>query len=118
MSVGTSSPEGRHVVWAGDDGTNDNDIIIETNDISRYDTFMLSNKAGAVDVEIHDGTQWLTTAPLSLTDLGATSLNFVIVTSALRQFGFKGNYNKIRVRQNGVTAATRVVLRASVTAER
>lgn len=102
---------GRVVVYDGTDGTNDNDIIIETNDISRFDTFMLSNAAGAVDVEVNDGSQWLTAAPLSMSDLGATTTSPVLVTSALRQYGWRGSFFKIRVRQNGATPGTGVVLR-------
>ncbi len=113
-AVGTAKFLGNHVIFDGVDGTNTDDICIETGDVSRYDTFMLSNTAGAVDVEVNDGEKWLTTAPLSLTDLGAASVNPVIVTTALRQYAFKGSYHKIRVRQNGATAATNVILRASM----
>ncbi len=113
-AVGTARFLGNFVVFEGTNGTNDADICIETGDVSRYDTFMVSNTAGAVDVEANDGKKWLTTAPLSLSDLGAASVNPVIVTTALRQYAFKGSYHKIRVRQKGATAATNVILRASM----
>ncbi len=110
-AVGTAKFLGEVLKIEGVNGTNDNDIIIETNDVGRYDTFMLSNTAGACDVEVNDGNKWLTTAPLSLEDEGSSSVNPVIVTSALRQYKFTGNFHKLRVRQNGSTACTNVILR-------
>jgi len=110
-AVGTAKFLGEVLKIEGVDGTNDNDIIIETNDVGRYDTFMLSNTLGACDVEVNDGSKWLTTAPLSLEDEGSGSVNPVIVTTPLRQYKFIGNFHKIRVRQAGATACTNVILR-------
>lgn len=94
-------------------GASDNDIIVQTGDVSRYNVFMLSSTAGALDVDVSlNGTDY-TTAPLSLTDLGATTSDPVIVTAANRMYGFMGNFAKIRVRQNGATPATAVNLRCS-----
>lgn len=101
---------GSYREYLGVDGVNDGDIIIETTDISTFNTFLLSNAVGAVDVEIHDGQQWLT-SPLSLADLGATTLDPVLVTAALRQYGWRGHYRKLRVAQAGAGVATGVVLR-------
>jgi hypothetical protein len=98
--------------YLGDDGTNDEDVCIETTDVSKYNTFMLSNTAGAVKVLVNDGQQWQT-APLSLADLGATDTNPVLLTAADRQYGFRGFYKAIRVLQEGATAATGVVLRCA-----
>ena len=106
---------GNRVVYDGTDGTNDNDIIIETGDVSKFDTFMLSHALGAADVEVYDGAQWLTAAPLSIEDLGSASVNPVTATVPLRQYRFTGNYSKIRVRQDGAVATTGVVLRAART---
>ena len=101
---------GRYRDYLGNNGTNDEDVCIETVDVTQYNTFMLSNTAGAVKVLVHDGQQW-ETAPLSLADLGATDTNPVIVTVADRQYGFRGIYRAIRVQQEGATGATGVVLR-------
>lgn len=98
--------------YVGENGVNDNDICIETTDISRYDTFMLSCSTGSVQVFLWDGQNWQT-SPLSLSDLGATDQNPVLGTSALRQYGFRGNYQKLKVQQNGASAATNVVLRCA-----
>lgn len=97
--------------YADGTGASDNDIIVQTGDVSRYDTFMLSSTAGALDVDVSlNGTDY-TTAPLSLTDLGATTSDPVIVTAANRMYGFVGSFAKIRVRQNGATAGQKVNLR-------
>ena len=111
MSVYSSvADRGRDRFYVGVAGVNNNDIVIETTDVSNFDTFMLSSGTGAVDIEAHDGLQWLT-SPLSLADLGASVLNPVVVTAALRQYGFRGKYQALRIRQNGAAAATGVTLR-------
>ena len=107
--IGTVTEFGRYRKYVGIAGVDDEDIVIETVDISRFDTFMLSNAAGAVKVLVHDGTTLLT-APLSLADLGATTNDPVLLTAALRQYAFKGRFHNIQVRQEGVTDATGVVL--------
>lgn len=90
-------------------GTNDNDAVITiadaaANDLLNYDSFMLMSTAGAMDVFVSlDGTNYIT-APLSLTDLGATTTAPVIVTVANRMYGFRGKFQGIIVRQNGATA--------------
>lgn len=90
-------------------GVSDNDVLFTTADMSSYDTFMLHSSAGAVDVLVSlDGTTF-TTDPLSLADLGATSLNPVLLTAPGRMYGFKGSYKAIKVLQNGVTAATAIL---------
>lgn len=102
--------QGRFREYQGVAGVNDEDVLIETTDISRFNTFLLSNGAGVAKVEVHDGVQWLT-SPLSIADLGATTLDPVLQTVALRQFGWRGYYHKIRVTQEGATACTGSVLR-------
>lgn len=92
-------------------GASDNDIIVQTGDVSRYNMFMLSSTAGALDVDVSLNGSDYTTAALSLTDLGATTSDPVVVTAANRMYGFVGSFNLIRVRQNGATPATKVNLR-------
>jgi hypothetical protein len=97
-------------VYFGDAGTGDNDVLIDAGGIAEFDTFMLSVGAGVVDVIVHDGKNWLTD-PLSLGDLGADAAVSVLEATALRQFCFRGNFNRIRVLQKGATSATDSVLR-------
>ena len=91
--------DGRRTVWHGVDTTSDNAVIVETGDVSHLDTFTMMCSAGAFDVYVTlDGTNW-TTASLSLSDLGATSTDPVIVGSANRLFGFAGVFRGVRVLQ-------------------
>lgn len=85
-------------------GTNDNDVVIQTGDVSAYSEFMLQATDGAVDVFVSlDGTNY-STAPLSLIDLGATTSDPVVVTAADRTYAFFGRFALIRILQNGASA--------------
>lgn len=85
-------------------GTNDNDVLFTVQDAREFDTFILMSTDGAVDVQITlDGTTW-STAPLSMTDMGATTSDPVIVTVADRVYGFRGVFRGVRVLQNGAPA--------------
>lgn len=110
--IGTVTEQGVYRQYVAIAGVSDNDVVIETTDVSRFDTFQLSGGVGAVDVFVHDGVQWLT-SPLSLADLGATTSDPVLVTAALQQYGFRGYYRAIRVQQAGAPAATGYVLRCA-----
>lgn len=102
--VGTPEGYGKRVLWEGIAGVNNNDIVLETTDVSMYDIFQLMSSDGAMDVEVSlDGTLF-TNVPLSLVDQSAVLTAPVVVTAALRMYGFSGVYRAIRVRQNGVTA--------------
>lgn len=91
-------------------GTNDNDVVIQTGDISAYDEFLLQSTAGAMDVLVSlDGTNYAT-APLSITDLGATTSDPVVVTAANRTYGFRGTFALMRVLQNGATGVANACL--------
>lgn len=92
-------------------GVNANDVVVQTGDVSRYDEFMISNTAGAVQMLASiDGVNYMT-APVSLQDLGSASLVVsVIVTAANRIYRVRGFFNFIRLTQNGATAATGVCL--------
>ena len=89
-------------------GANDNDVLFTSGRMLSYDTFMVSSSAGAVDVFVSlDGTTFV--GPTSISDLGATTSDPVLVTAPGRMYGFKGKYELIRVLQNGATAATAVL---------
>ena len=109
--IGTINSSGDRTVWTGISGVNDNDIAIETEDISRVEIFQVSCNSGSFDVFVYDGNQWLT-APLSIADLGATSVDPVIVGVGLRAYGFRGFWSKIRIRQAGDPALLGATLRA------
>lgn len=96
-------------------GTNDNDVVIDATDLmDGADTFLLMSTAGAMDVFVSlDGTNY-TTAALSLTDMGATTSDPVVVTAANRMYGFRGKFKAVRVLQNGATAVANAVLRYGV----
>ena len=109
-AVGTPTQLGSQVIYSGVAGVNDDDIVIETGDVLLYDAFLLSNAAGAVDVEVNDGTRWLTAGVHTVTDLGVVPRAEVAKTVALKPYSFSGRFYKIRIRQNGATAATDAVL--------
>lgn len=91
-------------------GTNDNDVVIQTGDTTAYDEFELQSTAGAMDVFVSlDGTNY-STAPMSLTDLGATTTDPVLLTAANRTYMFFGTYAAIRVLQNGATGVAGATL--------
>ena len=108
--VGTVEGMGQRVLWRGVAGTNDNDIVLETTDVSKYDTFTLMSTAGAMDITVSiDGSNF-TTAPLSIADLGAITTAPVILTAANRLYGFRGIFRFIRIRQNGSTGVVNAAL--------
>jgi len=111
--VGSPNSFGKRILWTGIAGVNDDDIVLETTDVSHLNTFTLMSTAGAMDVDISlDGVNF-TTASLSMADLGSTSTAPVIVTAAGRLYGFRGNYKLVRVLQKGATAVANAVLLAS-----
>lgn len=90
---------------AGVTGVDDGDVLIEL-DVGSSNTFHLLSTAGAMEVFVSlDGTNY-STAPLGLTDQGATTSDPVLATVANRVYGFRGVYRKVRVVQTGATAVT------------
>lgn len=83
--------------------TEDNEEALVTGDISRHDTFMVMSVTGVVDVVASlDGTNF-STATVALQDMGAVTLDPVLVTVAARVYGFRGKFRKLKVLQNGAT---------------
>lgn len=92
-------------------GSADNEVVIETDDVSPYGTCLLQSTTGAMDVFVSvDGTNFAT-APYSMTDLGAADATPVLVTAANRTYGIRGVFKKLRVQQAGVTAVANAALR-------
>lgn len=94
-------------------GTNDNDVVIQSEDVSRWDTFQLMSTSGAMDVFVSlDGTNYSTSA-ISLQDMGATTTDPVVVTAANRLYGFRGKFARVRLLQNGATGVANACLMCS-----
>lgn len=104
-ATGTATWQGKSQLFVNAVATaNSGDIAIQTNDVQQFDTFVLVSQAGAMQVMVSlDGTNF-TTAPLSLTDLGATTTAPVTVTAANRMYGFRGKFMIVQVQQNGAVA--------------
>lgn len=95
---------GTAIIYSND-CTDDNEVLIQTADMLRYDSCLVMSTTGAVDIFVSiDGTNY-STAALSLQDYGATTTNPVLVTVADRVYGFVSKFRFIRVLQNGVTDA-------------
>jgi len=115
LVLATADQQGNDLRFVGGTGVNANDVVVQTADVARYDTFLLMTTAGASQVLASlDGTNYAT-APLSLTDMGAITSDPVIVTAANRIYRVRGTFSKIRVTQNGATAITGATLMCSKT---
>lgn len=100
------------MIKTGGVGTNDNDIVFDiTSNAELFDTWQLGSTAGAMDVFVSgDGTNYLTAA-IALIDLGSTAPSTaVVVTAANGNYGIKGRWKAIRVRQNGATGVANAFL--------
>jgi hypothetical protein len=98
-------------------GASDNDVIVQTEDVSAYNDFRLMyTSTGSLDVYPSlDGTNYAT-APLTLYDLGSTAVapaTVVATTGVGRIYGFSGTYAKLRVLQNGAGIPATVCLMCS-----
>ena len=94
------------MIKTGGAGTNDDDIVFDiTSNAEQFDTWQLGSSAGAMDVFVSgDGTLYQSAA-IALIDLGSTAPSTaVVVTTAGGNYGLKGRWKAIRVRQNGATA--------------
>ena len=116
LTAGDVLTEGaNYIVIKGDDGTSDNDVVIDVNfkyDISRFNQWVISTTGGAVDVWPDLGSGEDVAAALSLFDLGGIDQNVTkIVTLVDRVYAFYGSYANINVKQAGATAAVNCYLR-------
>jgi len=95
---------GTAIIYSND-CTNDNEVLVQTGDMLRYDSCLVMSTTGAVDIFVSiDGTNY-STAALSLQDYGATTTNPVLLTVADRVYGFVSKFRFIRVLQNGAADA-------------
>ncbi len=94
------------VLYRGGVAAGDNATVFTADQISECDSFLLMSTQGAMDVyPTLDGTNYAT-APLSMTDMGATDLVPVLETAANRIYGFRGKFLGLRILQKGATAIT------------
>lgn len=116
IPVGTVEGWGRRALYKGIAGVNDNDVVLETNDLSQYDKFVFMSTAGAWDILVSlDGTNYVT-APVSMTDMGATATAPVIVAAAARLYGLGAPIKTLKVLQNGATAVANFRMMAKMEA--
>lgn len=100
----TVSAQSSSIIYGGS-CTDDNEVLLTTGDMTRYDACMLMSTTGSVDVVASiDGTNY-STAPISLVDMGATNTDPVLATVALRVYAFAAKFLRIRVVQTGATDA-------------
>lgn len=113
IGVQTVQPLGNVTLYTNTT-TDDDEVSLQTGDVSQYNVFMLMSVTGAVDVLASlDGTNF-STAALSLVDQGATDAAPVLVTAAARVYGFRGKFRKLKVLQNGATDAAVTLLCGSM----
>jgi hypothetical protein len=108
--VGTPNHRGTTLTLTGDAGVNDNDVVAELDDVSRFNEFTLASGTGVMDVDVSlDGTNFI--AAIALEDKTSTTpATRVVETAALGLYYFEGNIKSVRVRQKGAVAVTNAVL--------
>lgn len=89
-------------VYAVEGTPGDGNVLITTDDVSRYDTFSFLFTAGQFTVECSiDGSNW--SGACSLEDKGATSVTLVTTGVNNRWYDFRRKAPFIRVKQSGGT---------------
>jgi hypothetical protein len=86
--------------------TSDNDTVFEiASNGEQFDTWQLGSSAGVMDVFVAgDGTNYFAT-PVALIDLGSATPSVAVVeTTAGGNYGIRGRWPKLIVRQKGATA--------------
>lgn len=98
-------PRGVYVTVTGTAGTNDNDVVYTSIDISEYSRHYVESTAGTIDVDVSlDGTNWI----------AAVVGRNIVTTGVFTQVGeaasgicleINGVYKKLRVNQKGASAS-------------
>lgn len=108
--IGTPNHRGTTLQVVGIAGVNDNDIVIELDDVQRFNEFALMSSAGAMDVDVSlDGTNFAAAIALE-NKHSATPGTRVVVTAADLLYYFEGNFKAVRVRQAGAGAVADAIL--------
>lgn len=90
-------------------GANDNDILIQTTAgaTNNYDVCQVHSTAGAVDIYvIVQGSTTYSTTAAQLDPITGSSTTAVVSTTAGTVYAFYGKFSRIKVLQDGATAAT------------
>jgi len=110
-TLATPDQFGNALRFSGGAGTNNTDVVVQTADVSQWDTFELRSTTGAMAVTVSiDGTNY---SPIALDDLNSTSSALVATTTATFIYGFRGKFAYVRVSQSGATAVTAACLTCS-----
>lgn len=102
--VGNPNHRGSTMHVVGIAGTGAAAVVIELDDVQRFNEFTLQSSAGLMDVLVSlDGVTF--TTPIALVDLqSVTPAVRVLATAAGLMYYFSGNFKAIRIRQSGGTA--------------
>jgi len=108
--IGTPNFRGTTMQVVGIAGVNDNDIVIELDDVQRFNSFTFQSDAGAMSLDVSvDGSNF--NLDLAFTDLHSlTPATKVIATVADLLYRFEADIKAIRIRQEGATDATGAIL--------
>lgn len=101
-------PQQWYLSYTGTAGTNDNDVVYTSTDISMYDYHTIECTAGTVDIQVTvDGTNYNTTpAAVMLHDDVTTGGGVRSATIASGKVGIlRGKFKGIKLLQNGATAS-------------
>lgn len=93
--------------WTGSIGTNDNDVVYTSRDVSDYNLHVIECTDGTVDIDIStDGTNF-TSAVAVRNVKGANSTTFVVdaIAASVPVVELRGRFKTIRVLQKGATAS-------------
>lgn len=107
MSESYSNSGDSYLEWAGAAGSNDNDLIYTSGDVSRFNYHTIAvTGTDAADVEVTvDGTTWHVVATLLADDV-VTGGGIAVITVPTGKLGvLRGKFKQIRVRQDGATDA-------------
>lgn len=98
-------PASYYLNATGTAGTNDNDVVYTSNDITTYNTHYVECTAGTIDVDVSlDGTNYIA---------AVAGVSLVTTTPATRAIDaasgvclrIEGKFKKLRVNQKGATAS-------------
>jgi len=109
-NIGTLTDNEESMVVTGILGVSDNDVVIQVDNVLRFNEFAVTTKTGIVDVDVTlDGTNYITA--IALEDKKSTTPQTrVTATVAAGLYRFFGTVMGIRVIQKGATAAVDTIL--------
>jgi hypothetical protein len=100
------------VLATGTQGTNDNDVVYTSGDISGFRKHYIEATAGTIDVDVSiDGTNWIT-AVAGVSLVTTTPATRVVEAASGVCIVIEGVFEKLRVNQKGATASNARILHA------